>query len=464
MDRGPGQACWCGVELFGRYLEGARQRGGCVVGRGGVRALETTGKEMSGVTESAGHTVVLEVAEPHWVIQRNEVETVVDRRWRLIDVVADPVAQMATLIQDPARTSVSERRRWVRACRYHGRGARSPITSMPQPPRLLPRPSDLTAVNRSRSRLTQRTGDTAWQQSDDQGEGGTRARACSPAVGKPGLGPGRAMLFTNTTAIETSTRVGVVIVDGTDMVTLVAPKDTALVVDAARRDVEGFSGVPQRGGVCTVNDPGVAVGTTCVMGDEPGEPGPRGVTHRDRAVDRGTVGCQHGVRSGVARRAGSHGQGADGCWCTGGDGRRRRQRRCGTLPGGPGIAIGAGTDVVVATADVVLMRSDSFGVAVALRIGRGALRTTWQKRGWAAGYNVLTVPVAAGVFEPPFALVLRPEIAAITAAGSSALVAVNALTLNWLKFPDPTPAEMVPTRAPFDRRLLGHHGGVWTPR
>jgi Cu2+-exporting ATPase len=66
-----------------------------------------------------------------------------------------------------------------------------------------------------------------------------------------------------------------------------------------------------------------------------------------------------------------------------------------------GIAIGAGTDVAIETADVVLMRSDPVDVAAALRIGRGTLRKMRQNLAWAIGYNAIALPIAAGVFEPP---------------------------------------------------------------
>jgi len=107
-----------------------------------------------------------------------------------------------------------------------------------------------------------------------------------------------------------------------------------------------------------------------------------------------------------------------------------------------GIAIGAGTDVAIETADVVLMRSDPLDVAIALRIGRGTLRKMRQNLGWAIGYNLIALPIAAGVFEPAFGLVLRPEIAALSMSGSSFLVAVNALLLKRLRLPvvDPVPA------------------------
>jgi P-type Cu2+ transporter len=95
-----------------------------------------------------------------------------------------------------------------------------------------------------------------------------------------------------------------------------------------------------------------------------------------------------------------------------------------------GIAIGAGTDVAIETADVVLMRSDPLDVPIALRIGRGTLRKMRQNLGWAIGYNAVALPIAAGVFAPAFGLVLRPEIAALSMSGSSLLVAVNALLLK----------------------------------
>ena len=99
-----------------------------------------------------------------------------------------------------------------------------------------------------------------------------------------------------------------------------------------------------------------------------------------------------------------------------------------------GIAIGAGTDVAIEMADVVLMRSDPLDVATAVSVGRGTVRKMHQNLGWAIGYNSLALPIAAGVFEP-WGLMLRPEIAAISMSGSSILVAVNALALKRLRLP-----------------------------
>jgi Cu2+-exporting ATPase len=109
-----------------------------------------------------------------------------------------------------------------------------------------------------------------------------------------------------------------------------------------------------------------------------------------------------------------------------------------------GIAIGAGTDVAIETADVVLMRSDPLDVATALRIGRGTLRKMRQNLGWAIGYNAIALPIAAGVFEPSLGLTLRPEIAALSMSGSSFIVAVNALALKRLRLPG-TRSEGAPT-------------------
>jgi Cu2+-exporting ATPase len=100
-----------------------------------------------------------------------------------------------------------------------------------------------------------------------------------------------------------------------------------------------------------------------------------------------------------------------------------------------GIAIGAGTDVAIETADIVLMRSDPLDIATAIAIGRGTLKKMRQNLGWAIGYNTLALPLAAGLLEP-IGLTLRPEIAAISMSGSSILVALNAIALKRLRLPD----------------------------
>ena len=92
-----------------------------------------------------------------------------------------------------------------------------------------------------------------------------------------------------------------------------------------------------------------------------------------------------------------------------------------------GFAIGAGTDVAMESADVVLMKSDPFDIVGAISLSRATLRKMHQNLWWAVGYNVIAFPLAAGVLYP---VLLSPEIAALAMSGSSALVAVNALMLK----------------------------------
>ena len=92
-----------------------------------------------------------------------------------------------------------------------------------------------------------------------------------------------------------------------------------------------------------------------------------------------------------------------------------------------GFAIGAGTDVAIESADVVLMKSDPADVVKAIDLSRATLRKMHQNLWWAVGYNLIAFPLAAGVLYP---LTLSPEIAALSMSGSSALVAVNALLLK----------------------------------
>jgi Cu2+-exporting ATPase len=92
-----------------------------------------------------------------------------------------------------------------------------------------------------------------------------------------------------------------------------------------------------------------------------------------------------------------------------------------------GFAIGAGTDVAMESADVVLMKSDPFDVVGAIGLSRITLRKMHQNLAWAVGYNVIAFPFAAGVFYP---LTISPQLAAIAMSGSSLIVAANALLLK----------------------------------
>ena len=95
-----------------------------------------------------------------------------------------------------------------------------------------------------------------------------------------------------------------------------------------------------------------------------------------------------------------------------------------------GFAIGAGTDVAMESADIVLMKSDPFDVVGAIELSHATLRKMHQNLWWAVGYNVIAFPLAAGVLYP---VLLGPSIAALAMSGSSALVAINALMLKRTK-------------------------------
>ena len=105
-----------------------------------------------------------------------------------------------------------------------------------------------------------------------------------------------------------------------------------------------------------------------------------------------------------------------------------------------GIAIGAGTDVAIETADVVLMRSDPLDVPTALRIGRAPCARCART---SAGRSATTPSPCRSrpASSNPFGLVLRPEIAALSMSGSSVIVAVNALMLKRLRLPAPAASQ-----------------------
>jgi Cu2+-exporting ATPase len=95
-----------------------------------------------------------------------------------------------------------------------------------------------------------------------------------------------------------------------------------------------------------------------------------------------------------------------------------------------GIAIGAGTDVAVETGDVVLMKSDPADVLAAIKLSRATVRKMKQNLFWAAIYNVVAIPIAAGVLYPSFGVMLQPEFGALAMSASSITVVSNALLLR----------------------------------
>jgi Cu2+-exporting ATPase len=95
-----------------------------------------------------------------------------------------------------------------------------------------------------------------------------------------------------------------------------------------------------------------------------------------------------------------------------------------------GIAIGAGTDVAIQAAQVVLMRSDPLDIGRAVRLSKATVGKMKQNLAWASVYNLLAIPVAAGVFYRPLGWSLRPEISALLMSLSSIIVALNAVSLR----------------------------------
>lgn len=101
-----------------------------------------------------------------------------------------------------------------------------------------------------------------------------------------------------------------------------------------------------------------------------------------------------------------------------------------------GIAIGAGTDIAIDAADVVLMKSRLSDVPAAIRLSRATLRNIHQNLFWAFFYNAIGIPLAAGIWIPLFGLKLNPMFGAAAMSLSSFCVVTNALRLNWFRIHD----------------------------
>lgn len=98
-----------------------------------------------------------------------------------------------------------------------------------------------------------------------------------------------------------------------------------------------------------------------------------------------------------------------------------------------GMAIGAGTDVAIESADAVLMRSDLLDAVSAIRLSKAVIKNIKENLFWAFFYNIICIPLAAGVLYPAFGIRLNPMIGAAAMSLSSFTVCMNALRLRFFK-------------------------------
>ena len=143
--------------------------------------------------------------------------------------------------------------------------------------------------------------------------------------------------------------------------------------------------------------------------------------HRARGGRRGRD--RRGDRRGPPLREGGRGPPPPGRKPRRGDGRRRRQRRPALAQADLGLAIGTGTDVAIEASDLTLVSGDLRAAGDSIRLSRRTLRTIKQNLGWAFGYNLAALPLAAAGF-------LNPLIAGAAMALSSVSVVANALRLR----------------------------------
>ena len=116
-----------------------------------------------------------------------------------------------------------------------------------------------------------------------------------------------------------------------------------------------------------------------------------------------------------------------------------------------GLAIGAGTDVAIESADIVLMKSDLLDAVTAVRLSKATIRNIKENLFWAFIYNIIGIPVAAGVLYPLFQIQLNPMIAAAAMSLSSVCVVSNALRLKFFK-PTPRDRETDPVVQTIDEK------------
>ena len=109
-----------------------------------------------------------------------------------------------------------------------------------------------------------------------------------------------------------------------------------------------------------------------------------------------------------------------------------------------GIAIGAGTDVAIESADIVLMKNDLLDAVGAVKLSKAVIRNIKENLFWAFFYNSIGIPLAAGVLYPLFQIKLNPMFGAAAMSLSSVCVVSNALRLRWVKLHDAKKTQIDP--------------------
>jgi len=96
-----------------------------------------------------------------------------------------------------------------------------------------------------------------------------------------------------------------------------------------------------------------------------------------------------------------------------------------------GVAIGAGTDVAIESADIVLVKNDPLDISKLIRLSKATMQKMKENLVWATGYNAFALPIAAGILRP-WGIILRPQWGALIMTASSIIVVLNALRLRGL--------------------------------
>lgn len=100
-----------------------------------------------------------------------------------------------------------------------------------------------------------------------------------------------------------------------------------------------------------------------------------------------------------------------------------------------GLAIGAGTNVAIESADLVLVKSDPLDATYALKLAKATYNKMIQNLFWATGYNVIGIPLAAGI-AAPFGIILSPAVGAVLMSISTVVVSINAMLLRRVRLYD----------------------------